>query len=219
MRNAVLLPTLNEEEAIGEVLERIHDVDGYDLEPVVIDGLSTDATVKIAKEKGARVLMVREKGKGIAFRAAVGHIIDDYDRFVMLDADMTYPPKYIPRFLELLENCDVVRGVRDMDEENMLLSHHLGNSLFSITATLLYRKTEDLCTGYLGFTQEALRSLELIARGFEIEANIFAQVCKKELNVMEVWVDYDQRRGESNLSGTRDAPKILLMLLKERIRR
>lgn len=219
MKTAVLLPTLNEEEAIGEVLDRIDNIDGYDLEPVVIDGLSTDDTVEIAKEKGARVLMVREKGKGVAFRAAVKHILDEYDRFVMLDADMTYPVRYIPEFLEKLSEEDVVYGIRQIDEENMSLSHRLGNFLSSFVASVLFARTSDLCTGYIGFTSKALQKIELSARGFEIEANIFAQACKKGLDIAEFPVEYKQRRGDSNLSGTRDAPRIFLMLLKERIRR
>ncbi|MFP4116291.1 MAG: glycosyltransferase family 2 protein [Candidatus Aenigmatarchaeota archaeon] len=218
MKVAVLLPTLNEEESIGEVLEGIPETEGYEVDPVVVDGLSTDGTVEIAREKGARVLLVPERGKGIAFRAAVKHLLDEYDRFVMLDADTTYPPEYIPEFLEELEEHDFVRGARNLRRENMHLTHIIGNTLTSFITSLLFQPTRDLCTGYLGFTREALEKMELRARGFDLEADIFAKASRKGLDIEEIEVEYRHRKGESNLDPVPDSFRIILRLVREALR-
>ena len=64
----VLLPALNEEPAIGSVLDRVPigtlRALGYDVEVWVVDGQSTDRTMVVAREKGARTYVQRGSGKG-----------------------------------------------------------------------------------------------------------------------------------------------------------
>ena len=116
----ILLPSLNEEDGIGEVIDRINKVhinSGlYSLRILVVDGNSTDSTRKISKERGAEVLLQSEEGgKGVGVREAIEHILKnskDDDLMIMMDADATYYPEDLPRFIEMLENNDVVWGSR-----------------------------------------------------------------------------------------------------------
>ena len=66
----IVIPTLNEEESIGWVLDRIHESlhnkrKSYHI--VVVDGGSVDKTVLIAQNKGAEVIMQKGKGYGDAY--------------------------------------------------------------------------------------------------------------------------------------------------------
>ncbi|RLF75321.1 MAG: glycosyltransferase family 2 protein, partial [Thermoplasmata archaeon] len=91
MKVSVVIPTLNEERSIGKVLEMLPRREDYEV--VIVDGLSTDRTVDIAKEKGARVVMERRRGYGRAyktgFKEARGRII------VTMDGDLTYPAEMV----------------------------------------------------------------------------------------------------------------------------
>ena len=76
----VLLPTKNEEEGVGEVIDRIprNEIEnlGYNLEILVIDGDSDDSTCRIAKDKLAKVINQKTPmGKGSGFKQALTHVL------------------------------------------------------------------------------------------------------------------------------------------------
>src|SRR5256712_5303173 len=108
----VLLPALNEANAVGSVIERIPMEalrrSGYDVYVWVVDGQSVDATPEVAKERGASIYIQQGAGKGNGVRQALDHLMNDRSRqhiaaprvYVMLDADGTYPPEAIPEFVQ-----------------------------------------------------------------------------------------------------------------------
>lgn len=217
MKVAVVIPTLNEEDAIGELLDRIPEVEGYEITPFIVDGLSTDRTVEIARERGAEVIVVEKPGKGEAIKGAVEKLPEEYRRVIMMDGDLTYRPKYIPSFLEELEEHDVVYGSRNMIKNGMDMPHIIGNKLGTLTASLLFERTTDLCTGYVGFRREVLDSLEIEAGGFDLEVDMFAKACKKGFDIEEIDIDYFQREGQSKFNPLLDPFKILKRLLVEKL--
>src|ERR687895_2308655 len=96
---SIIIPTLNEQFGIEKTISsipkaRIHDILGYDVEILVIDGDSTDLTRDVAMKMGARVIVEKQNGYGRAYKtgfaAAKGDII------VTIDADDTYPAEQIP---------------------------------------------------------------------------------------------------------------------------
>ena len=70
----IILPTLNEEETIGKVIDEIPQAilkeKGYQVEVLVVDGNSADLTRQIAQEKDAEVIIEPRKGKGRVVRTA-----------------------------------------------------------------------------------------------------------------------------------------------------
>jgi len=123
----IFLPALNEERAIGKVLDRIPraqlEAAGYTVSIWVVDGNSTDRTLEVGRKNGASVFIQAGRGKGNGMRQAFDHLLRTRDRadggsrepefFLMLDADGTYPPEAIETFLEALASGnDVVLGSR-----------------------------------------------------------------------------------------------------------
>ena len=99
---SVVIPTLNEELSIGKVLDSLEkNLKGIDKEILIVDGLSTDKTVEISKEKGARVLMEKRKGYGRAYKTGFKNAKGDI--IATLDGDMTYPDEVIPELIVKLE--------------------------------------------------------------------------------------------------------------------
>lgn len=219
----VLLPALNEEDGIGEVIDtlprkRIENA-GYGLRILVVDGNSKDRTIEIAKEKGAEVVLQDGKGKGFGVRAGFTSVDTDY--LIMMDADGTYPSENIPEFLEHLSNgADVVMGSRllgSIAEGSMTDLNRAGNRLLSFMATTLYgMRTTDLCTGMWGFTREAIDALELNSSGFEIESEMYAQSVKAGLSIHEIPICYSTREGETKLGSLRCGLRIAMKLLRKR---
>src|SRR5438105_2732660 len=95
-RVALVIPTLNEEEAIGGVLAAVprEAVD----EIIVVDGASVDRTAERARAAGARVLVIGERGYGRACWAGA-EAAENCDIVVFLDGDGSDCPELIPRLV------------------------------------------------------------------------------------------------------------------------
>lgn len=216
---AILLPTLNEEASIGKIISEIKKLDltNYNLKIYVADSYSTDNTVEIAKKQGVNIILEKTPGKGAAVKKAFKEIKSDF--LIMLDSDLTYPPKYIPKFLEKLENYDVVFGSRlkgNIEEGAMSSKNKFGNKCLTLAGKFLFNwKISDLCTGYWGFTKKVYKSLNISANRFELEANILSEISKRNYSLFEILINYRKREGENKLK-TRDGANILFFLLKEK---
>ncbi len=227
----VLLPTKNEESGLAEVIDRIPKKEvellGFDIRVVVVDGFSTDSTCEIANSKGVELInQTGETGKGTGVRQALEFILPEASEdslLVMLDADATYNPEDIVRFVESLENNDVVWGSRlrgSIEQGAMSKTNRFGNIILSLFASVVYfKRTTDLCTGFWGFKMSSLRKISLTAGGFNLEANIFASVCKGKFKTKEIVINYAHREGQSNLRWYYDGPRIFSMILKKRFSR
>jgi len=226
----VLLPARNEADGIGEVIDRIPKSAignfGYGTRVVVVDGHSTDATCEIAEEKGAEIIHQRTSlGKGLGVREAFQVIFKDReangDILIMLDADATYSPEDLPRFVEELQTHDVVWGSRmrgKIEENAMSTTNRFGNKFLSLFAsTLFMRRTTDLCTGYWGFRSSVLENLGLSAEGFSLEADLFGSVVRSDFKATEIPIDYAHREGTSTLKWYSDGPRILSMTIKKKL--
>jgi dolichol-phosphate mannosyltransferase len=217
----IVLPAKNEEEAIGATLRALPlstlKALGFETEVVVLDGNSRDRTAPIARAWGARVLTDPGRGKGFALRSAVPEFRGDF--VVMLDADGTYAADAIPRALAPLvrNEADVVMGHRLLQPGSMKGTHLVANVAVSMLASALYgRLCLDLCTGLWAFRTEALRSLPLKSRGFDLEAELFALTMRLGMRIQEIRVDYLPRQGTNNLAFGQDGLTIVRRLMRSR---
>lgn len=233
----VLLPALNEEKSVGEVLDRIPQArlesSGYNVSVWVVDGNSTDRTLDIVRSRGARVFVQTGRGKGTGMRQAFDHLLRARDHadggsrepefFLMLDADGTYPPEAMPEFVETLASGDdVVLGSRlrgRMAEGAMTPLNAIGNRLLSTIARVLYGvPVTDVCTGMWGFKADALRELSLEANGFDLEADLFGSACLANARIRELPIDYGARIDSPRMLPLRSGLKIALRLFTRRLK-
>ena len=222
----IIIPAFNEEQTVGRVIDEIPMAQmenaGYLVNIVVVDNNSTDRTRQIAEQKGATVISESRQGKGRAITTAFESVSGDY--IFILDGDYTYPGIYIPRMLQTLEaDYDVVLGSRlkgRMEKGAMARMNYLGNILLTWLANLLYGTgISDLCTGYWGFRGALVKDIKLDAMGFDLEANLLAQVAHKKCRIAEIPVNYRCRPTPSKLSGFRDGFRIVITLFDLRFRR
>ena len=94
--------------------------------------------------------------------------------------------------------------------------HYFGNiALSQISSVRNRRKISDLCTGLWGFNYNALNSLNIMSKGFDLEAEIAGLIRRNRLNHEEISVSWSQRKGgSSKLNSIRDGTIILLRILR-----
>ena len=221
---SILLPALNEEHGVAAVLNRIPRLTlqqkGYAYSVHLLDGRSTDQTRAVAKRLGAEIFVQTGNGKGSAFREFVPTIRDQFA--VLLDSDGTYPPEIIPELVgKLGPETPVVVGSRlrgSIEDGAMSLANRIGNRLLSGFASFLFATPiSDVCSGMWGFASDRLKSLDLTATGFELEADIFAECALKGIPIAEIPIRYDRRIGRPKLR-LHEGLRIALALLKKRLR-
>jgi dolichol-phosphate hexosyltransferase len=221
---AVILPALNEEKALARLIREIPKLTlegkGYEVEIVVVDNNSNDATSRVASEQGARIIFEPRRGKGRAIVKAFQQVDADY--CFMMDSDYTYPPSHIIEMVEVLKDHDVVIGSRirgKREKGSMKFINYAGNIILSSMASSLYKnKISDLCTGYWGFRGHVAKNINLEkVYGFELETRLFIQIVKQGYSYKEVPVNYRRRVGtRAKLNLVRDGFKIAGSLLSHR---
>ncbi len=222
---SVIIPTLNEEQSIGETLDEIPDeIEGIDeIEVMIVDGLSTDRTREIAESKGATVLIEEQKGYGRAYKT--GMSTADGDIVVTLDGDTTYPADDIPRLVTMLMEseydfitCDRLSKLK---KGVMNRTHRLGNWILKATTNLLFgMHLKDSQTGMWVFYRKILDKLHVTSDGMPFSEEIKIEAFKHpEVNAVEVPVDYRVRVGDIKLSTWGDGRKNLKFLFKKRFSR
>lgn len=203
----ILIPTLNEEETIGEVI-RGFKKEGFE-NIFVIDGNSTDATREFAKKEGAWVKVQRGKGKGAAVKHAFELI--EADIIVMIDGDGTYLPSDVRKLLDPIVNdeADHVIGNRFAYGGAFTRLHRLGNWVLNKIFGFGYGvKLRDILSGYRALTRESMKKLDLQRTGFEVETEMAIESVKKGIRIKEVPIRYEERKGESKLNFLRDGTRI-----------
>ena len=188
----LLLPTLDEAEALAGVIGRIPrdaiENGGYILRVVVVDGGSTDGTEEIAESLDCELIQqVGGRGKGNGLREAFHSFMHTDDEFlVLMDADGTYRPEEIVDLLEHLEssNVEIVIGSRmkgTISSGAMTRRNYIGNRILTWLAVVLYsRYVSDLCTGFWAFKRSAIKKMQLNSTGFEIEAEMYTSAYTRE---------------------------------------
>lgn len=225
-RVTILLPTLDEEGALGGVLddipvEKLKD-SGWQHRVLVVDGGSEDSTLSIARQRECEIIeQTVEWGKGSGLRMAFEHFLQSGDEaMVMIDADGTYDPADITRLLAELDSCDLVMGSRlrgDIEPGAMSRVNYLGNHVLTWMAVLLYGEpVSDLCTGAWAFRRSVIERMRLNSVRFEIEAEMFATCAHAGFHFGHVPISYRKRIGEPKLGSARDGASILRKLLIRR---
>ena len=221
MKVSFLVPAYNEAATIGEVLDRVAELD-LEAQVIVVDDGSSDGTAEIAEARGATVLRQPNRGKGAALRAAIPHV--EGDIAVVQDADMEYDPADVPALIEPIVRgaADVVFGSRlrgGRPQRAFLFWHLVGNRFLSLLTNVLFNTTlSDMETGYKAFRTEVLRSLELRQDDFGIEPEITAKVCKRKLRIYELPIAYYGRTyAEGKKITWRDGFKAIRVLLGVRL--
>jgi len=221
LKISVVIPTMNEEESIGEVLDSIIEALGpseFDFEMMIVDTNSKDRTREIAGSKGARIIDEPRRGYGRAYKTGFENAGGDI--IATLDADCTYPAEDIPALARTLlsENLDFITTNRFArpEEGAMSSSHRFGNNMLTFTLNLLFGiGIKDSQSGMWVFRKSSLENLDLTDDGMPLSEEIKIEAFRK-VKAREMPITYRKRKGEVKLSSWKDGRKNFAFLWKKR---
>jgi len=229
MKLTVILPVFNEAPTLREIVRRVLEAPlAMERELVAVDDASTDGGGAILDALAAadpRLRVVRHacnEGKAGAVRTGLAHATGDY--VLIQDADLEYDPRDYPVLLApLVEGkADAVFGSRFLGAPHRVLYfwHWIGNRFLTLVTDMLYDvNLTDMETGYKAFTREVASRLDLRERGFALEPEIAAKVCRMGCRLFEVPVSYSGRTyAEGKKITWRDGLTALRVLLAWRVR-
>ena len=209
VQTTVVLPAYNEGVALPHVLAELGEYLDQTYEVLVVDDGSSDDTADVAERYPVRLIKhPSNRGKGVAIRTGIAEA--QGENIVIMDADATYPVPAIKEMVDLLEDNDLVRGIRESEPESMPVVNRFGNWLFNKLLTLSHglEGTDHLTGLYAMRRSEAVR-LGTEARGFDIETEIGIKAKARGLREAEIPISYLPRVGEKKLSPWKDGLRIL----------
>jgi dolichol-phosphate mannosyltransferase len=206
MRLAVIIPTYNERENLGMIVDRVRAA-VPDAVVLVVDDNSPDGTGALADGLAAvdnrvRVLHRPEKaGLGAAYREAMAWVLDQgFERIVQMDSDGSHRPEQMQRLLVALADADVVVGSRWVPGgavENWPRRRRFLSRAGSTYARLaLGMKLRDMTGGYRAFSADALRRLafdEVESQGYCFQIDMIWRASKAGLRIVEVPITFVER--------------------------
>jgi glycosyltransferase involved in cell wall biosynthesis len=217
-RVSVLIPCLDEAETIAECVTSAREVleeNGLDGEVIVVDNGSTDGSGELARSAGAVVVEEPRRGYGSAYLAGLAAARGDY--IVMVDADLTYDFREIPRFVHELDGgAQLVVGNRlgGVQPGAMSWLSRVGNPLLSGFLNVLHRtNVTDVHCGMRALRRDVLPVLNLRTVGMEFASEMVIRATREELDVREVPIELHPRVGTSKLSPFRDGWRHLRVIL------
>ena len=202
---AVIIPALDEEEAIGPLLaaldrDLVRDV-------IVGDNGSRDATAAVARHGGAEVVHVAERGDGAACAGALKRLRDDVEAVVFIDADGSDDPSELPRLLAPIVSgeADLVIGSRALGVAQrgaLTPQQRFGNWLAThLIARFYHHRYTDLGP-FRAIRRELLDGIGMQDRRFGWTVEMQVRALQLHARVAEVPVTYRRRVGRSKISGT-----------------
>lgn len=217
---SVVIPCRNEAGTVGtcvrDALAALEEA-GYPGEVVVCDNGSTDDSVEVAREAGARVVHQPIRGYGAAclggMDAARGSLI------VLVDGDGTYDLSLLPRFVEPLRaGYDMVLGTRrngEMAPRSMRRRHRhfLEPAQTALSRRFFKFRVSDIRCGFRSIQRKALDQLELGATGMEFASEMLVEAAKAGLEAVEVPVTFYPRPEEPSRRSMGDGWRVARHLL------
>lgn len=215
-KTLITIPTFNEAENIGRLVERLLLMEN-EIHVLVVDDSSPDGTAEIVKsfaiKTDGRLHIIKRTGKGGRGSAVLEGfrfgLTGDYEYFMEMDADFSHNPEEIPSFfVKMAEGYDMVLGSRYLPESK-IYDWGWKRTFFSRWANRYARLVlgipmSDYTNGFRCYTKEAVQALNMDiieAKGYVVLSEVAYQLHLKGFRIGEVpTIFVNRRRGISNLS-------------------
>ncbi|MGI0084393.1 MAG: glycosyltransferase family 2 protein [Nitrososphaerales archaeon] len=194
----VVIPTLNEEQAIGILVDEVKGR-GY-VNVLVVDGYSKDSTAEVAKKSGAHVVTQHGSGKAGALLTAFRFAGTPY--LLVMDGDGSYDPVDIDKFLPFMDDFDFIKGAREKNG-NMSKIHKIGNAIITKTFNLLFGTfVADICSGMYMLKTDGVRNMTFEKHPLTVEQEIAAEIVLSSGRITSIPVLYKKRLGGKSKTNT-----------------
>ena len=216
MKTLIIIPTYNEFDNLRPLLQEIFSF-APAVDVLIVDDNSPDGTGKLADQihvENPQVNVLHRAGKlglGTAYIAGFKYAVEHgYDAAFEMDADFSHDPRYLPDFLQKIENADLVIGSRYVeggDTPNWSLLRRFisgGGNIFA--RFMLGIPVHDCTAGYRCYRRQVLESIELDtieSQGYAFQVELVYRVYKHGFKIVETPIIFmDRRVGKSKMSRT-----------------
>lgn len=219
----ILIPCLNEENTIGQVIDeanRFLNENNIDGEIIVSDNGSHDRSLEIIKNRGAKVVNAKEKGYGVAIKEGIEASNGKY--IITGDADYSYNMYEIGEVLEKLRcGNDLVIGNRlnkKIEKGAMPIAHrYIGTPIISGVGNIIYKlRVKDYNSGLRGYDREKVKGMNLETKGFEYCTEMIIKAKRNNLKIEEVDINFrkDKRGRKPHLKPIRAGIKHMRVIFE-----
>jgi glycosyltransferase involved in cell wall biosynthesis len=217
---AVIIPALNAEETLPELLHRLTPfVDNRDI--IVVDDGSTDGTSDVAMRSGVKLLQHQaNQGKGAALRTGFDFFCSSngYESALTIDADLQHLPEEIPKFLEARRSrhANLVIGNRMRVGTQMPFHRVLSNTITSgLVSARTGRAIRDSQSGFRLLGREVLEAIRLESDGYEAETEILIKSALRGFTIDFVPIATVYGKGRSHMTHWATTKRFLQVLMKD----
>lgn len=217
---SIVMPCLNEEQTVAICVRKARgwlEKAGLDGEVIVVDNGSTDRSVELAEEAGARVVHERRRGYGQTYLRGFTEARGEF--IVMGDSDDTYDFSDLSAMIEPLKHgADMVVGNRfagGISQGAMPWAHrYIGSPIINFVIRLFFgTRIGDSQSGLRAFRRNVPERLMLRSGGMELASEMIVSAARAGMTITEVPAPYNARQGESKLNTVRDGWRHIRYLL------
>jgi len=204
MRIVTIIPALDEEAAIGRVVQAIPRT--LVQEVIVVDNGSRDGTARVATAAGATVILEPQRGYGAACLAGA-QAAHHADILVFLDGDASDDPAEMSQVLHplLTGQADLVLGSRTAgqgDQSGLTPQQRVGNFVVTRLIQLLYGVALTDIGPFRAITWPTFQALGMEHKTYGWPVEMVVKAAKKGYRIVEVPVSCHKRIGRSKVAGT-----------------
>jgi dolichol-phosphate mannosyltransferase len=214
----VVIPTLNEYDTIGELIEGLGELDEIHVRTIVVDDGSTDGTQDIVEAASwwdddvHLVKRGRKLGLGTAIREGIMRSLElepPPDYIVTMDGDFSHDPKAIPSMVKRCEGESVIIGsryVKGGEIRGWNASRHIISRGANFIARVFGKiPARDCTSGFRCYGANLKRTIipELEATGYGIQIEMLSVAARRGFQIDEVPIVFTNREnGNSKLDVT-----------------
>ncbi len=214
----VVIPTYNEVENLSAITSELFSLPVDGLEVLVVDDNSPDGTGDVADELARRyadrfhvIHRIGKAGLGMAYVAGFTWALNHgADLVVQMDADFSHSPSYIPKFVTLMDDYDVVIGSRYVEQGSIDKRWDHSRRFLSWWANSVWTRlalgvtTRDATAGFKCWRRSALEKInlaEICSNGYVFQVEMCFIAEKLKLHMLEVPIHFEDRRvGKSKMT-------------------
>lgn len=231
MKITVVIPTYNERQNIGPLIDKILGLGIKNLSIIVVDDNSPDGTGKLVdkiaeKKKGIMVIhRPRKLGLGSAYKAGFQKALKQSSQIlVTMDADFSHDPNELPKLLKEINGHDIVVGSRYV-KGGKIIGFNSWRSILSAMAQktcriLLNLNTHDSTSGFRVYKTKAIQGIDFFsikAEGYSFLIEAIFRCQKKGFLIKEVPIVYQMRREGSSKISQNEIVKALVTVTRLKV--
>jgi dolichol-phosphate mannosyltransferase len=214
-KSLVIIPTFNERENIEAVIDIVFGLNVHGLHILIVDDNSPDKTAELVKgvqKTEEKLFLIERPGKlglGTAYITGFKFALENgYDYIFEMDADLSHDPREIPKFLNMIEDADLVIGSRYLKGVNVI-NWPLSRLILSVFASQYTRlitgmPVSDCTAGYKCFRREVLEAIpldEVRSNGYSFQIEMNFKAWKRGFRIQELPIVFTDRTvGKSKMS-------------------